>query len=260
MQTSSDPATDPRLRRSAGDSGRPLEELIQVNRFRESLYSFLSRLFSREVDPGFWHAIQDSIGAIHWVEDSSGCPGHDDIVAAFRGLKEFSRAVERRDAAEVLRELGRQYAFLFLGVGRETVPLCESAYTGATATLYQDAYFDVRKKLEDSGLRKAEGCAEPEDHVAIELAHMACLSRRMGVNLSEGATVGPDVLANQRGFLTGHLLNWAPDLAERITTVSPGSFYAPAARLLAGFLRLDQELIDFLRVEWMRNVDVERHA
>jgi TorA maturation chaperone TorD len=217
-------------------------------------------VFGGEVDPAFWPRIGESLEVIDRVGGMPECPGRDDIVMAGREFREYVCAVDHRDLAEVLIEIGREYAALFLGVGAETVPLCESAYVGATATLCQDAYFDVRRRLRDSGLARAEDFTEPEDHLALELALMARLSRRMSIHLSEGAATWRDALAAQESLLSEHLLNWALDLTERVNTVAPGSFYASASRLLAGFLTLDRELIDLMGADGIRNVDVERHA
>ncbi len=227
-------------------TGDAWEELIGVNRFRETLYSILARLFGREIESGFWPKIRESIDLIDRAGDISDWPGNDDMVVARRELREYFRAVERQELPEVLTELRRQYAALFLGVGRETVPLCESVYTGATATLCQGAYFDVRRSLRETGWAKADDFSEPEDHVAMELAQMACLSRMMDIELSAGASTWREVLVTQRRFMAEHLLNWVPELTERINAVAPGSLYASASRLLAGFLRLDQELLDFM--------------
>jgi TorA maturation chaperone TorD len=224
----------------------PLEEMIGVNRFRETLYHLLSRLFSREVDSESWPKIWQAIDLIDQVGDFSDCPGYDDIALARLELTEFLHAAGERDLPEVLTDMGRMYAGLFLGVGTDTVPLCESVYTGASATLYQDAYFDVRRRLRESGVAKAEHFTEPEDHLAVELAQMAHLSGKLTAHLFDGASTRQDVLAAQRHFLTEHLLNWAPDLAQRIDAAAPGSFYASASRLLVGFLRLDRGLTDFM--------------
>jgi TorA-specific chaperone len=128
------------------------------------------------------------------------------------------------DAAEAASDLNAAFCCLFLGAGGPdgNAPPYESAYCGS-GRLFQEPTAEMAKLLAAHGLGVAEGCCEPADHLAIELALLAAL------------LAGPEPAT----ALVDRLLGWVPGFAARCAACDATGFYAALAALLHAFL-LDQ--------------------
>jgi TorA maturation chaperone TorD len=220
------------------------KDLIKVHQFREMFYLFLSRSFSREVDKAFLQSVfeistslQDSFRD---VEESSLSRGRE-------LLKSFCGDIQGADEEVVLGDLARHYAFLFLGVGSENVALCESAYRNERGLLFQSAYFDILEKYREVGLGKRDDFSEPEDHLSLELAYMAHLSRRSISSIETGKEEEVEKYHQyQRNFLRDHLLPWISQFTRGLSEISPSTFYKALAYLLEGYIKIDFDFLDSL--------------
>jgi TorA maturation chaperone TorD len=228
-----------------------MEDVTRVHRFREMFYVFLSRSFSREVDKAFLqslfevsNSLQDSLKD---VEESSLSRGRE-------LLKSFCQETREVDEEVVLGDLARHYAFLFLGVGSENVALCESAYRNERGLLFQHAYFDILEKYREVGLGKREDFSEPEDHLSLELAYMAHLSRWSISSIETGKREEVEKYYRyQKDFLKDHLLPWIPRLVRGLSEISPSTFYKALGYLLEGYIKIDLEFLDSLLPEVAAN-------
>jgi len=220
------------------------EDLIKVHQFREMVYLFLSRSFSKEVDGTFLQSLFEVSNALEGslkdFEESNLSQGRE-------LLRSFCSEIRGEDEAVVLGDLARHYAFLFLGVGPENVALCESAYRNEGKLLFQNAYFDILEKYREVGLGKREDFPEPEDHVSLELAYLAHLSRRAISSIEAGNEEEVrKYYQYQRNFLKDHLLPWIPQFAKSLSEISPSLFYKALAHLLDGYIQIDFEFLDSL--------------
>jgi TorA-specific chaperone len=220
------------------------KDLIKVHQFREMFYLFLSRSFSREVNRTFLQSffeVSNSLQAsLRNVEGSNLARGRE-------LLKSFCSEIRGADEEVVIGDLARQYAFLFLGVGSETVALCESAYRSEGGLLFQNAYFDIMEKYRQAGLGKREDFPEPEDHLSLELAYMAHLCRRIISSIETGKKEEAKKYYQYQGsFLKDHLLSWVPKFSRNLSEISPSPFYKALAYLLEGYIKIDFELLDSL--------------
>ena len=223
-----------------------MAEFISVNNFREAVYAFSSRVFHREADAEFWPGMAVVLSTLDRAEVFSGWAGAEDMSASRRELGAFV-SLSESGALEVLSlETAREYARLFLGVGPETISLCESSFTGATGGLYSNSFFEVQGEYRAAGAAKADRFCEPDDHLAVETAYMAWLTRKIIGQLISDDVAWYDLLGAQRRFLTNHLLNWVPELVRKLEKGTAKSFYAPAGRLLSCFLQLDLDLINYM--------------
>jgi len=84
--------------------------------------------------------------------------------------------------------------------------------------------------LRGHGLRVADGCHEPPDHLALELAFTETLVRG-GAPMATGAGE----------FLESHLLAWLPAFAARCAAYDDTGFYAAISALLGAFLQCEQQ-------------------
>jgi TorA maturation chaperone TorD len=219
-----------------------MEDLIKVHQFREMFYLFLSRSFSREVDRTFLQSLFEVSNSLQAsfkeVEESHLTRGRE-------LLKRFCSEIRGADEEVVIGDLARHYAFIFLGVGPENVALCESAYRNEGGLLFQNAYFDILEKYREVGLGKREDFPEPEDHLSLELAYIAHLSRRTISSIEAGKEEeAQKYYQYQRNFLKDHLLPWIPLFAKGLSEISPVPFYKALAYLLEGYIKIDFELLD----------------
>ena len=221
-----------------------MKDLIKVHQFREVFYLFLSRSFSREVDKTFLQSLfeisNSLLDSFKGVEERSLTRGRE-------LLDSFCSEVRGADEAVVLGDLARHYAFLFLGVGSENVALCESAYRNEGGLLFQNAYFGILVKYREVGLGKREDFSEPEDHLSLELAYLAHLSRRTISSIETGnEEEAKKYCQYQKNFLKDHLLPWIPQFAKSLLEISPSKFYKALAYLLEGYIQIDFEFLDSL--------------
>lgn len=138
--------------------------------------------------------------------------------------------VSAGEASDVTRVLERSYTDLFEGIsGPTTVLLYESAYYGDGHRLFQEPLSEMNATLQRLDIAIDGGCAEPADHLAIELAALAYA-------LKCGDT-------EEAAGLIARLRTWAPVLSGRLQTRDQIGFYAAAARLLIAYLSAMSETI-----------------
>jgi TorA-specific chaperone len=145
------------------------------------------------------------------------------------GIERMAHALQLLPpGAAAAAQLARAYTLLFSGVGGPaTVPPYQSAFTEASGRLFGSAEGEMRGLLAKLDLHIAACGNEPADHLATELAVMAELI---------AAAPWPE----QRDFLD-RLLAWIPAFSEACVALDRSGFYAGAALVLAGFLRLQSE-------------------
>ena len=225
------------------------DALRGVLQFRQSIYLFLSRVFSREADESVLASLEDIRNMMAQLADSPEFADDPDVSAANSFLSLFLAQAGESGKDALLESLAREYAFLFLGVGSRTVALCESVYRGGGKRLYDDVYFDVKQEYASSGAAKREDFPEPEDHLAVEMAYMAHLCGLSQENLDSDGTEEAAELARQKAFFEVHLLSWIPALSERLLGVSESVFYSAMANLLRVVINLDARLLAYLNEE-----------
>jgi len=155
---------------------------------------------------------------------------------AARLLREIAASLAEEDAAvtmgaaltrgapdAVAAELARRHVALFSGVsGPRTIPIYESAYIGG-ARHAAETFAELQAILRRLDLHVAEDCAEPVDHLSLELTIYATALRS-----GDGAAAAA---------VLDRLAGWVPTFCARVVEADPGGFYAAAARLVAGLVR-----------------------
>lgn len=224
-----------------------VKTLVEVHQFREIFYLFLSRSFSREVDKTF---LKSAIEISNSLKDFFRDFKENSLNRGRQLLESFFQEIKQIEENIVLKDLAKDYAFLFLGVGRENVSLCESAYRSQRGLLFQGAYFEIMEEYRKVGLTKRENFHEPEDHLSIELVYMANLCHWSISSIEKRKKKEIEQYYSwQRSFLHDHLMQWIPSFAKGLLETSPSKFYKALAYLLKGYIKMDYDLIDSLLPE-----------
>lgn len=229
---------------------------------RAALYGLLARAFRSEVDEAFWHDLR----TMRYPQGSDD-PAIND---AFRQIYRYVRHA-REDA---LDELSVDFARAFLGSGvlnpNAAFPY-ESVYTSTHALLMQDARDEVLALYRSQGIDKDPAWTDPEDHIALELAFMQALCERTAQAVEDADDPRAfELVKTQYGFLTNHLLRWAPRFFIDVARYATTGLYHGFAALAATHLDNDRALLEDIAQASGINLDVptaaepepqgERHA
>jgi TorA maturation chaperone TorD len=220
------------------------KKLLDLLESRHSIYSFLARIYEREVTVDFLKecSAKDSpLQQMAGIEDLE----EGELKKGFEELGSYVRTLANRDLAQAKLELDVEYANLFLGMVIKTHP-SESAYSSEhliMGKLRDEVLFEYRKE----GVDKIEKFKEPEDHIAIELQFMAYLCRKTTEAAQQQKwDLARTRLEAQKAFLNKHLLSWTPKLTKDILDESNVDFYRGAARITSGFLEIETDSLDEL--------------
>ncbi|SIO55063.1 TorA specific chaperone [Rhodovulum sp. ES.010] len=155
---------------------------------------------------------------------------------AARLLREIAASLAEEDAADtmctaltrgppeaVAADLARRHVALFSGVrGPRTIPIYESAYTGGGRHA-AETFADLQAVLRRLDLHVAEDCAEPVDHLSLELTIYGTALRS-----GDGAAAAA---------MLDRLAGWVPAFCAKVAEADPRGVYGAAARLLAALVR-----------------------
>ena len=223
--------------------------VVGVYQFREMFYLFFSRCFSKEVDEYFLENVSEVYSTLENLSDLMEISQEDEIKKGNEFLKSYLSQSQQLNLKRVLGDLARDYANLFLGVGRKTIALSESSYRDQSGLLFRDSYFDVKERYRKLGLAKNNDFAEADDHLSVELAYMATVCRLSIEAIEEDSALHLGYLNSQEEFLKEHLLLWIPAMVDMLTQAGNSLFYTGMTYLLNGFIKLDINLVRSLIAE-----------
>ncbi len=171
-----------------------------VDAERARLFALLGRLMGGAPDPGL-------LARLKLLR-----PGPGELGEAYGALAAAAGATTA-EAAE------REYFNLFIGVGRGELQPYASYYL--TGFLHERPLADLRGDLAQLGIGRAEGVAEPEDHIAFLCETYA--------GLVAGAFPGGEEAAP--AFFARHLCPWAARLFADLEAAQAAGFYRAVGRL-----------------------------
>ncbi|NHM13371.1 TorD/DmsD family molecular chaperone [Xiamenia xianingshaonis] len=149
-------------------------DLQERERLVEAL-SITARAFEREADEALFGSIE-----AYAENPLAGLPEEAQKLAdrAQRQLTKALRSREEADDQALWKDyLDAGYAELFLGVSTDPIAPFESVYRSTEKTLYSKQYFAIADLMKEVGFAKPQDFAEPEDHLAMELALYVKLNR-----------------------------------------------------------------------------------
>ncbi|MBU4215810.1 MAG: molecular chaperone TorD family protein, partial [Actinobacteria bacterium] len=159
--------------------------------------------------------------------------GRDGGPSAGEGATRAGDSVAREHVEpETLESLRRDYADLFVGPGPLLAPPYESVHLTADRLLFDEPTMQVRSAYRAFDLVAPRLNREPDDHLGLELHFLTELCTRALDAIEAGDEFVLDTtLAAHHGFLTDHVLRWAPDLFGLVAAHATTSFYRGVAAL-----------------------------
>lgn len=134
-------------------------------------------------------------------------------------IGEAYAALAAAAAATTPEAAEREYFNLFIGVGRgEILPYASYYLTGF---LHERPLADLRGDLMRLGIERAEGIAEPEDHIAFVCETFAGL-------IAGAFAAGPEEAAP---FFARHIRPWAARMFADLEKAEAAGFYRAVGRL-----------------------------
>ena len=208
---------------------------------RENLYRLLARIYFEEADEAF-------LNRLRGMGFPSRC-GDAEMEEGFRLMEEYLKNVKSA-SGDAVTDLAVDYARVFLGAGIAVLDAAypyESVYTSGKRIIMQKARDEVVGLYLEKGLKKSESLDFPEDHVALELEFMAFLCAEAKRHVEAGDyPAAAACCGEQKVFLGRHLLNWVPGFCADVLKYSATEFYRAAAKITAGFLRMDNVMLESL--------------
>lgn len=219
--------------------------LIRCLKGRELIYSFLGRIYEKEVDEKILKNYL--VCKENFVNYGLMADLDVNVREGFQQLYRYFNRLDEQNLSEAVVELAMDYANLFLGLKyfreKKGIPHpSESVYTAGD--MYQKEAVEAFRTYMDAGLVKAEDFGEPEDHVALQLYFMEHLCRKAATFLKDKNF--HELMKNlerQKKFLEGHLLKWVPKLASDVVENAETEFYKAVGRITKGFLTMEEGVI-----------------
>lgn len=136
-----------------------------------------------------------------------------------------------------LEELELDHQWLFIGPGMPKAVPCESVYRSTEQLLFEEATFAVRAAYRAFGLEAPRLNQEPDDHISLELSFLAHLCQ-LGLDAIErdDAFTLDRCLAAEQAFLADHVLQWVPEMLQRMREGAETDFHRGVAALTSGVL------------------------
>jgi anaerobic sulfite reductase subunit A len=210
---------------------------------RGAIYSFLSRVYEREVTLDLLKELSAEKGPLLQMANLNDL-GEGSLREGFQELIGYLRGLGGRDMTQAKLELDVEYANLFLGVIGKPPHPSESVYSSSEHLVMQKVRDDVLFEYRKVGVDKVNEFTEPEDHIALELQFMAYLCSKTAEALVKGDSAkAVDCLEIQKTFLEKHLAVWVPKLTKDILESGTVDFYRGAAKITEGFVAIDKDSI-----------------
>lgn len=195
---------------NAGGLNQKDAAVAEEDLLRAGVYDVLAAVFRREPDAILLTELRKLQG-----DDTT-------LGQAFAALAERARTVDPTAARH-------EYTDLFIGLGRgELVPFASYYLTGF---LHEKPLAVLRDDMARLGIERAEGVAEPEDHIASLCEMMAGLIR--------GSFLEAAPVRLQRAFFERHLAPWAGHFFSDVEAAKSADLYRPAGTIGRLFMEIE---------------------
>lgn len=213
---------------------RAFNDLARSARERGDLYSYLSRVFRREITAAQLQELR--------------APAF--LSALFKAGVQLDDAFLSAPSSQLIQDLAVEYTRLFLGPGPHIPPYASvHLHPGGGALMGQPAV-DIKHYLEQAGFQYQAEYSDLPDHISVELEFMAHVSWQEGraweLKDIDGAR---NALEYAREFLNCYLSPWISVFCEAVVARSSLAFYKEMAQLTDAFIAADLlEILDRLEI------------
>ncbi len=204
------------------------------------MYRFLGGLYLMEVDAEQLALLKKM--AFPEIRGNSGSDA--DLKEGYELLSNYVKSIGEED----LEDLAADYAKVFLAAGDAT---------GRAAFPYESVYVDKRHRVGGStemqmhALYKARGLeADPQafrtmdDNIGLMLEYQGNVCDELTQAFEdENHEKAAAILKEQKEFVEKHLTNWAYSFTGDVIRFSDRDFYKGVAKITAGFLKKETELL-----------------
>jgi anaerobic sulfite reductase subunit A len=209
------------------------DELKELNQYRKSIYTFLSRIYREEVDQKLIDSLKGKDLLLSHPES--------EITQGWEILRDFLQTASQNP----IPELAVEYTNIFLGTGKNPAYPFESVYRTKQRLEMQRPRDEVIETYRGEGFKKGADFNEPEDHIAVELEFMAHLAQKTITALESGDQAkAKDFFQKQVNFLKQHLNQWVGPFCQDIEQGAESGFYKGIAKITKGFVSLDNKLLN----------------
>jgi TorA maturation chaperone TorD len=224
------------------------QEILEFNENRVSTYSFLARMYEKELTKDIIKEMRQKGGFVDRIR-----PLVEEGDAMGEGAKiliEYLESLRGRDLEQVELELASEYAGLFLGVWGSPPQPSESVYRSPDRLVMQEPRDEVLREYRGHLVDKIEEFKEPEDHIALELYFMAHLGGKATKAMEKGDLEEARELAeDQKRFLEEHLLKWMRPFTDDIQKGGRRPFYKGIGLITQGFVTQDKDAVESILEE-----------
>lgn len=229
-------------------------DLLNVISLRSSIYSFLSRGFSGEIDMEYLGLIRSYLPMLGELSGKTENPVYK------KGLERLSVFMDGiTDDKALTEDYARKFVSLFLNMSDDplqNINPFESVYLSPERLVMQEPRDQVVEFYAEYGHGINEDFNEPEDHIAAELGFLSSLNSETAKDISSGKKLA-DIVRNLEGhleFMKKHLLRWLPALNGDLNRTDPEGLYGILSEVTLGFSLIDvsflEELLGYLKKEF----------
>lgn len=218
------------------------KEFVFLLEMRKFAYDLLKHTFFQEPSKRFIRTLikEKIILNFPFIEDRKTIA--DGLMKANSYLNNISSFQD-----EQYEKLHWDFTKMFIGPSFLPAPPWESAYLNEERLLFQEETLEVRKKYLKYCFIPKNYPHEPDDHVGLELDFMDRLCKLTIEATEKGNTEKlVELLMDQQSFLTEHLLQWIPAFTDDVINNADTDFYKGMAKVLKGYLELDEKIIQEL--------------
>ena len=185
---------------------------------RANVYKFLSTLYRDEISEDLVKKLTDKEFVTKLKGFSESCPFSD----LGKGLEMMAKYLAKSKLNHY-RDLGYEYADIFLNAGQNPALPYESVHATGEPVVMQKSVFDVRAAYRKAGVHKSEDYKDLDDYIAVELEFVRHLLEKGD---SEAAA----------DFLNKHLMNWIPAFHSALYVGTVLDFYKGLSLFTLSFL------------------------
>ncbi len=225
-------------------------DLFNITAIRRTVYSFISRGFSHEIDQAFLDQAREHLPMLKELKEKAE---DSDYIDGISSMETFLGSIG--DDKELIEEYARRFVSVFLHISNDSnnVDPYESVYLSPEKLIMQEPRDRVVEFYAEYGHGVTDKFKEPEDHIAAELGFLASLNGEILKDIESGKEMAEIVkkLEGQLEFMKKHLLLWLPMLSRDLEKTDPEGFYSILGKFSHGFCRIDalflEDLLEFLQ-------------